>query len=679
VVRIEDSARAKSEGARVGSSHVIGLRDVAFLVLLVVGGALLRIDFMRAVNYTIDSDEAIVGLMAKHILEGAPVPTFYYGQHYMGSLEAIMASASFWLFGVSGFSLQLVPLLWSLALVVVMFFLGRECGGLVVGRVAALLTAIPPVALVVWSVKARGGFIEILVLGALAMLAAARWFKDSKSSTTYPIATGLLLGIGWWVNNQILYFMVPIAIFGVLHVASGVRLDIRSFVQAAQTVLFGMLAFFVGGTPYWLYNVELGFPSLGMFGRSSLQEIILHCMGLLHTAIPILLGAKHFWEADPTFPASTFVYYLAYGVLLSVTLYTRRRSILSLLAGKIDRSAPLEMFVVFMVAACSIFAVSTFGWLWQAPRYLLPTYIGLFVVCGYACAVALRRSRALGTACVASLLALDIASSYAGGRAIPGEPVVFAGERVSRDHAEIVAALRRLGITKVRTNYWIGYRLAFETNEQVVFVAFGEPRQVRIEAYEANLEDAERERLPLLVVPSEAEMLRPGLMRLGYSFKEIQASGYTLFYELTANDRELVLLPAAHITETRALGTLRSADAVDGSSHTRWGSGRPQQPGMTFEIRFAGKQKLAAVEYDLGEWSHDYPRGLEIQLLEPDGSTRTVLSNQEFQSIRYLMQETSVVPIGFPEREVVGVRFVQTGSHPVVDWSIAELRFLAYR
>lgn len=679
VVMMKDWARPQLGYKPSGAGATVGWLDVLFLILLVTCGALLRLDFMRAVEYTIDSDEAIVGLMAKHILEGAPVPTFYYGQHYMGSLEAIMASASFWLFGMSGFTLQLVPLLWSLVLIVVMFFLGRECGGVVVGRIAALLTAVPPVALVVWSSKARGGFIEIVVLGALAMLVTARWFKGATSSTTYPIVIGMLLGIGWWVNNQILYFIVPIALFSFLHLVRGLRLDIRSMLEALRVTLFGALAFVVGSTPYWLYNLERGFPSLGMFGRSPLKEIVQHCGGLFDTAIPILLGAKHFWETEQIFPASTAVYYAMYGFILAAVLYARRAQIRLLLCGKIDSAAPIEMFFVFLAVACAIFVVSTFGWLSKAPRYLLPTYVGLFVVCGYACREVFWRSRALGTLCVGFILVLNIASSYAGGRAIPGEPIVFAGERVSRDHSELLSTLERLGITKVKTNYWIGYRLAFETNERVTFYGSGDPRQVRIRGYESGLGDSERERLPLLVVRPEAEAIRPALIRLGFTFKEIQASGYTLFYELEKSGQNLVPIPSTEIARTLTQGPQMSQGALDGSSHTRWGSGKPQHPGMTFEVFFARTQKLAAIEYDLGEWAHDYPRGLEIHLLKNDGSTVTVLSSEEFQSIRYFMQENTVVPILFPEHEVRGVRLVQTGSHPIVDWSIAELRFFSHR
>ena len=173
---------------------------------------LLRFDFMRAGGFVIDSDEAIVGLMAQHIVAGGAVPTFYYGQHYMGSLEPLCAAVIFYLFGSSDFTLQLTPLIFSLVLIVLVYQLGCEVGGIVAGRVAALLCAFPPVALVVWSYKARGGFIELLVLGAWAMLALLRWLKADPPNLRAPVLISLLLGLGWWVNNQIIYFIAPIGV-----------------------------------------------------------------------------------------------------------------------------------------------------------------------------------------------------------------------------------------------------------------------------------------------------------------------------------------------------------------------------------------------------------------------------------------------------------------------------------
>src|SRR5262245_59496142 len=57
-----------------------------------------------------DSDQAITGLMAKHISEGRAFPVFWYGQNYMLAVEAWLAAAVFKVAGVSVAALKL-PLL----------------------------------------------------------------------------------------------------------------------------------------------------------------------------------------------------------------------------------------------------------------------------------------------------------------------------------------------------------------------------------------------------------------------------------------------------------------------------------------------------------------------------------------------------------------------------------------
>ena len=46
-----------------------------------------------------DSDQAIVGLMAKHLSEFRTFPLFFYGQHYMLGVQAWIAAPFFWLGG----------------------------------------------------------------------------------------------------------------------------------------------------------------------------------------------------------------------------------------------------------------------------------------------------------------------------------------------------------------------------------------------------------------------------------------------------------------------------------------------------------------------------------------------------------------------------------------------------
>lgn len=278
------------------------LRELLLIVFLMIVATAVRLDFMRGVQWSIDADEAIVGLMGKHILEGRGIPTFYYGQHYMGSLEAILASVSFALFGISNFSLQLVPLLSAVALVPIMHRLGSVLGGLQAGRVAALLMALPPAGLIIWSSKARGGFIEILVLGALALLLTTRWLQGSVTRRSYPVLLGIILGLGWWVNNQIVYFIIPVALFSALYLARELLTGALSVASTARIVAYGTAALLIGSAPFWLYNLTHDFRSFGMFGLADGDEIAKHSAGLFAVALPILFGAVRFWSVEGILP-----------------------------------------------------------------------------------------------------------------------------------------------------------------------------------------------------------------------------------------------------------------------------------------------------------------------------------------------------------------------------------------
>src|SRR5260370_9245609 len=69
-----------------------------------------------------DSDESTMGLMALHIAYRGEHPVFFYGQSYMGSLEAYIAAPLFHLFGPSTFSLRL-GLVFIFALFLITMFL----------------------------------------------------------------------------------------------------------------------------------------------------------------------------------------------------------------------------------------------------------------------------------------------------------------------------------------------------------------------------------------------------------------------------------------------------------------------------------------------------------------------------------------------------------------------------
>src|SRR5688500_13396512 len=74
-----------------------------------------------------DSDQAVIGLMAKHLSELRAFPVFMYGQSYMLGVEAWLAAPVFLLLGVSVTSLKLPLLAMNLAVAILLLrILERE-------------------------------------------------------------------------------------------------------------------------------------------------------------------------------------------------------------------------------------------------------------------------------------------------------------------------------------------------------------------------------------------------------------------------------------------------------------------------------------------------------------------------------------------------------------------------
>ena len=48
-----------------------------------------------------DADQAVVGLMAKHLIEGRAFPLFFYGQQYLLGVESWLVAPFFLIGGVS--------------------------------------------------------------------------------------------------------------------------------------------------------------------------------------------------------------------------------------------------------------------------------------------------------------------------------------------------------------------------------------------------------------------------------------------------------------------------------------------------------------------------------------------------------------------------------------------------
>lgn len=672
---------SKTEASKLRSMHSVRrsprlqLVDYVALTLILLVGAFLRLDIIRQNPLSLDADEAIVGLMAKHILEGRGIPTFYYGQHYMGSFEALLASISFYLLGMTPLALKLVPFVFSLILVILIGAIAYVLVPSALKKSALyatfLLGAVPPSALVVWSTMARGGFMEILVLGATALLSAILWIQAERADWGRTFFIGAVLGFGWWTNNQIIFFMGPIGLFMLLR-----SLYRDSFAEIIGHVLWGSIAFLLGGLPFWLYNLQHNFASFGLFGTSS--QLGENFFGFWSTALPMIGGARHFWHTEDIFPGATLVISGVYLFSFVAFVVLRRKAIKQLFRGRISEESPLELLIIFLLTTGAIFVVSSFGFLVAAPRYLLPLYIGLFPLVGFVVAALPR----LGGILVAVLMSVHLYSLYGSNKAFAGEPLVFRGERVQRDHRELIKWLDTQGITYLRTNYWIGYRLAFETHERVLFSVFGEPYQVRLPDYERVPEGANPREIPFLLTPSQANVVAKGLEALGYEFQRFDLSGYSVLTNLREPVRTLETLPLHAVDIHSSHHQSALAQLVDGDTSTRWGSASPQQEGMWIELRFDGPTLIDGLDYKLGQWQSDYPRSLEVTCIRE--ATRTLLLSREgYAAMRYVTtgseQTADFLRLAFAPHRCDSLRLEQSGHHPILDWSVAELAITGRR
>jgi hypothetical protein len=89
-------------------------RSCAVLAAGLGFGVALRLYVAAAAEGKSFSDNAVVALMAMHALRGK-LYAFYWGQSYMGSLEAVVVAPFFALFGVGDLALSAGLLPWYLA------------------------------------------------------------------------------------------------------------------------------------------------------------------------------------------------------------------------------------------------------------------------------------------------------------------------------------------------------------------------------------------------------------------------------------------------------------------------------------------------------------------------------------------------------------------------------------
>jgi hypothetical protein len=160
-----------------------------------------------------DSDEAVEGLMARHVLRGE-FPFFLWGQRYKGVPEVFLAATTFGIVAPGGaaavIALKAVTLACFALYACLNFWLLDELFSRRVAWLGALFVIAGPPALVFWSLSGSAEIVMTFIAGTSLLLGVAAWRRDGSRAGL--VGAAMSLGFGLWVQQYILYYAAAVVI-----------------------------------------------------------------------------------------------------------------------------------------------------------------------------------------------------------------------------------------------------------------------------------------------------------------------------------------------------------------------------------------------------------------------------------------------------------------------------------
>jgi hypothetical protein len=490
------------------------------LLLIAALVLLSRAPFLLQGERFFDSDEAVEGLMARHVL-GGEFPVFLWGQAYKGVPEVYLAAAVFAVFGSSVIALKSVTLACYTVFVCLQFVLVTRLFPTAIAWLAtAFLIASPP-SLVFWSLSASAEVVMTMLAGTVMCLGVDIWRRTGSRKAVWSAAVAA--GFGLWVHQYILYYWLALGmavwhslpqrrrIVGQLFANSDgprwLRLTPSLLAAAGGAYLvLGILAFVSGGFDVALFGMSIGIRhaqklwyiaaglallatearifQLARHGdRESASLVYAAAAGFAFGYAPALVahalagGGPPIGRTDLAGVAAAIsptVHDVVPIVLgfkgpdtawLGVPAWTGTGLVAiagaSIVALTGRPYTPLFHYLV--LATPLVFLMSGAFVDAQSYRYLMPMWGALAVVLAVGIWWIFRRSRVAGGVALVATLAIFGSQQRAWHSQL-------APDVQSR---ELLACLDRAGVRLASADYWLSYKLTFLSNERLIVAPEG--------------------------------------------------------------------------------------------------------------------------------------------------------------------------------------------------------------
>ncbi|TDC29258.1 hypothetical protein E1211_26350 [Micromonospora sp. 15K316] len=201
------------QGTRDARGGRAGAGRVRLPVVALLAGVGYRLALLAFHAPATNSDEATMGLAALHIARGQDFPVWFYGQSYMGTLEAYLAAPVLALTGPSVFGLRLVTLaLYALFVLLAWRLTLRLTGDRWFALLVVALLALGSDRIVKNQLIAGGGYPEMSpAAAALALLTYDLCAGRPGRRLPRWTAWGLLAGLMLWVDPLVLPYVLGAA------------------------------------------------------------------------------------------------------------------------------------------------------------------------------------------------------------------------------------------------------------------------------------------------------------------------------------------------------------------------------------------------------------------------------------------------------------------------------------
>jgi len=475
-------------------------KQFGFLLILLLA-LILRIYMLLTNVNSIESDQAIIGLMALHILEGER-PILYYGQQYYGPLDAYLTAPLIAIFGSNRMVIRIVPVLFSLAFIYVTYLLGKQLYSESVGWYSALYAAISPPLMTFRSLRADAIYIILLVIGNLSLILFYAW-QVSPSKRKMAALIGLLL-FGLWLHPLMGYYLLSMGgVWLTSRIFSKRRLDSEG-ASFSILRLFRGEVFLIQGSAMWYIKVMITTTIPIMFGLVvppqllpsnieggvALLEPIWKTVALISSLLILLFiiwaGIRLINQGQallPIFFAITFFTFTASSIILRVNLNTL---IMPRYLASLYSAIPFGVYTLFYFTKKRV---------WLRPVIML---------------------------------ALLLINLY-GNLSIKIDPVPY---------RLLNWMVQQEGRQYIYTDYWTGYWLVFESGEKVIASIFDDDNQVGLNRYKTYAKQVNDSRHPQYVYFSgtnNEREFRNFLDASGITYTQSSIDRYVIYSNLSSH------------------------------------------------------------------------------------------------------------------------------------------------